>query len=420
MVWEADRRYGWAWVVNAEVRNAGVPLGLHEEVEMTTVRKIMMLALQAGLFSCAANDSGELAQDSKAGAGVTEATVATGPAAAVAYSPPTAKPVAQPAPPADGVGQPPPQETPPLDVSAPVAPSPEEGMPVGMVPPAPEPQAGMGAGQEIPSPMMEEAVPPPVMRGEGTGLQGTGDFSAMGPYGVAMFDVELPGGLGPYTIFHPQNLEAECPHPIVGWGNGTGVTGSLTYSAYHRHAASWGIVTIAAHNSNAGSMPFIERGLDYLLEQNGDPASPLYGKLSDRAGVSGHSQGGIAASTAARHPNVKAEVCVQGGGFGVGPDVAFMCQTGVEDFLRGSCTSAYRGAAGPSFLLDHQMADHISTPTFGLTTSEPGKQYVRTSTAWFRCWLADDQGACRLFEGGSSAPVCGESDWATCDSRNFR
>ncbi len=262
-------------------------------------------------------------------------------------------------------------------------------------------------------------MPTPRVPGMGTCLQGAGGYENDGPYGVAMMDVELPNGLGPYTIFHPAQLEADCPHPIAAWGNGTGVPGSGSYAPYHRRAASWGIVTIASHNSNSGSMSFLEGGLDYLLAENENSSSMFYQKLSDRAGVAGHSQGGIAATTAARHPNVQAEVCVQGGGFGVPANVAFMCQTGVDDFLRGMCTSTYNSAAGPSFLLDHQMADHISTPTIGLTTSEPGRQYVTTATAWYRCWLADDEAACAMFEGGDSAPVCGASDWATCSSRNF-
>jgi hypothetical protein len=262
-------------------------------------------------------------------------------------------------------------------------------------------------------------MPAPRVPGQGTCLQGSGGYDKDGPYGAALtMDVEV-AGLGPYTIFYPANLEADCPHPIVSWGNGTGVTGSTTYSAYHRRAASWGIVTIASHNDNAGSMAFIEGGIDYLIAENAKAGSIFQGKLSDRAGVAGHSQGGIAATTAATHPKVQAEVCVQGGGFGVPANVAFMCQTGVDDFLRSMCTSTYNSAAGPSFLLDHQMADHVSTPTFGLSTSEPGMQYVRTATAWFRCWLADDESACAVFQGGMAAPVCGESMWATCSSRNL-
>jgi hypothetical protein len=287
-------------------------------------------------------------------------------------------------------------------------------------PGAPSPMPGAQVPPAIPPMMPAPMMPAPRVPGQGTCLQGSGGYDKDGPYGAALtMDVELPNGLGPYTIFYPANLEAECPHPIASWGNGTGVTGSTSYAAYHRRAASWGIVTIASHNANAGSMAFIEGGIDYLLAENAKPGSIFEGKLSDRAGVAGHSQGGIAATTASSHPNVQAEVCVQGGGFGAPANVAFMCQTGVDDFLRSMCSSAYSSAAGPSFLLDHQMADHVSTPTIGLTTSEPGMQYVSTATAWFRCWLADDETACALFEGGSSAPICGQSMWATCESRNL-
>lgn len=259
----------------------------------------------------------------------------------------------------------------------------------------------------------------PRVPGMGTCLQGSGNYEADGPYQVANMDVTLPGTLGPYTIFYPSNMESECKHPIVAWGNGTGVTGSATYAAYHRRAASWGIVTIAAHNENAGEMKFLEGGIDYLLAQNEEAGSMFFGKLSDRAGVGGHSQGGFAATTATAHPNVQAEVCVQGGGFSIPSRVAFLCQTGVDDFVRSQCTSAYMGAQGPSFLLDHEMADHISTPTIGLTTSEAGQEYVRSSTAWYRCWLADDEAACALFQGGANAPICSSTTWATCASRNL-
>jgi hypothetical protein len=306
-----------------------------------------------------------------------------------------------------GGGQAAPVLPPPTPKPAPTMPAPTMPAPTMPAPTMPAPT--------MPAPTM----PAPRMPGMGTCLQGSGNYEADGPYQVANIDVMLPAPLGTYTIFYPSNMEAECKHPIVAWGNGTGVTGSATYAAYHRRAASWGIVTIASHDDNAGEMKFLEGGLDYLLAQNNDAGSMFFGKLSDRAGVGGHSQGGFAATTATAHPNVQAEVCVQGGGFSVPSRVAFMCQTGVEDFVRSQCTSAYMGAQGPSFLLDHEMADHISTPTIGLSTSEAGQQYVRTSTAWYRCWLADDEAACAIFQGGASAPVCGDSMWATCSSRNL-
>ena len=60
---------------------------------------------------------------------------------------------------------------------------------------------------------------------------GTGDYAKKGPYAVKREVVDLGMGIatnqatGQFTIFSPEPLEASCPHPIVAWGNGTGVTG---------------------------------------------------------------------------------------------------------------------------------------------------------------------------------------------------
>jgi hypothetical protein len=275
------------------------------------------------------------------------------------------------------------------------------------------------AADDLPPAKNDASVPPsddPPAPGDNC-LAGTStDYRANGPYGVKMKDIDLGGSLGPYTIFYPDKLEADCKHPVIAWGNGTGVTGPGVYAHFFKHAASWGLITIAAHNSNAQSQPFLASGLDYLLKGMDDE---LAGKLSERAGTSGHSQGGFAATSAGSHPNVVATVSVQGGG--VPPaKVAFVCETGVEDFVRSGCTMSYKSAAGPSFLADHMTADHINTPTTLGATTPAGKEYIRIYTAWFRCFLADDQSACALFEDGDSATVCEGGDWATCSGKNFK
>lgn len=248
-------------------------------------------------------------------------------------------------------------------------------------------------------------------------LRGQGDFGSDGPYSVATEDVQLDG-LGSYTLFYPSELEEACPHPIVAWGNGSTVSGSAAYAHFQKRAASWGIVVIASHNAQPASGAYLKGGLDYLLAENANAESKFHHKLSGRAGVAGHSQGGLAANNTSGHPNVEAIVCIQGGGIPAG-DAAFLCQTGVNDPIRGPCTDSYRAAGGPAFLADHATADHL-TPiaSFG-ADSDAGKQYVRLYAAWLRCWLDDDPSACALFKGSKDAPVCGDSNWATCESRNF-
>lgn len=273
------------------------------------------------------------------------------------------------------------------------------------------------AGEQTSAPDAANGAPPRET-GDGTCLKGTSDdYRDNGPYQVETKDVTLEGGLGAYTIFYPADMSADCPHPIVGWGNGTSVTGSAVYAHYFRHAASWGIVTIAAHNSNAGSMPFIEGGLDYLLAQNKASDSEFFGKLSTRAGSSGHSQGGFAALTAARHPNIEAIVNVQGGGRAPAT-AAMICLTGVEDFVRSQCTSSYNSAQGPAFLADHTSADHTGTPTTLGARTPAGQEYIRMYTSWFRCFLADDATACELYQG-AMPPVCTGGDWANCSGKSI-
>jgi pimeloyl-ACP methyl ester carboxylesterase len=179
------------------------------------------------------------------------------------------------------------------------------------------------------------------------------------------------------------------------------------------------MVVISSDNSNVGSGAYHKAGIDYLLAQNEDPSSIFYHKLSTRAGLAGHSQGGMGATAASTHPNVEAEVCVAGGGV-VDPKVAFICLTGTADFVEGPCKTTYTSAQGPAFLADWQDGDHITTETVaGYLQKNPGTmQMQRLYAAWFRCFLADDQTACAMFTG-SPCGICGDTGWATIEGRNL-
>jgi hypothetical protein len=269
-----------------------------------------------------------------------------------------------------------------------------------------------GVGSDV-----ADAAPPP-----GNLCLKTGpDYAAPGPYMVATKAVDLGGTLGAYTVFYPSNMETSCPHPIAAWGNGTGVSDSTsTYAFFNNHAASWGIVVMAANNPNVGSGAWHKAALDWLLAQNNDANSIFYKKLGTRAGVAGHSQGGIGASAATQHANVQAEVCVQGGGTPK-QGTAVICLTGTADQLNASCKAVYTAATGPAFFANYEGGDHTTTPTLaGWISKNPGTiQYVRLHTAWYRCFLADDSNACSLFKGGTSCGICKDPNWAALESRNL-
>ena len=243
-------------------------------------------------------------------------------------------------------------------------------------------------------------------------LAGSGDYSAEGPYGSA----KMPGPLG-YTVFYPATWDDACLHPIGAWGNGTGVIGSWVYEHLNAHVASWGIVVIASQGPMAGTGLDHRLGIDWLLAQNEDPESPFFGRLSPRAGVAGHSQGGIGASAAASHPNVVAEVNVEGGGGSNGR--ATLLLTGTLDFMRPSIEASWMLSNGPTFLASYANTSHIITPSVLGADTPGGIQVKRLYTAWYRCFLADDATACELFTGGDACGICDEPEWFELRAKNL-
>lgn len=132
-------------------------------------------------------------------------------------------------------------------------------------------------------------------------------------------------------------------------------------------------------------------------------------------------QRALLCSVAISHANVEAIGNVQGA-FGTAPrGAAFLCLTGTADIATEGCKSAVNSAASPALCANWEGGDHISTATLlGFITGDPGtKQYQRLYTAWFRCFLADDDDACAMFKGGADCPVCKEAGWAEIFAKNF-
>jgi len=259
----------------------------------------------------------------------------------------------------------------------------------------------------------------PTPHGDSTCLQaGNGDYTNPGPYQVGMMDVDLgmvdPGqGTGMYTIFYPMPLEQSCLHPIVAWGNGTGVTGSDVYAFLNQNAASWGIVVAAAQDSNTGSGLFHKAGLDWLLKQNEDAGSMFFHKLSTRAGVSGHSQGGIGANAGSSHPNVET-AAIEGMSMVATSKVSVLVLTGTMDIVM-NVEASVPSAQGPMFVANWEGGDHFTTETLGgyIAGDKGSLQFQRLYAAWFRCFLADDAVACAKFGGGtpSNCGICKDPGW---------
>jgi hypothetical protein len=266
---------------------------------------------------------------------------------------------------------------------------------------------------------------------------GNGNYTSPGPYKVGKKDVDL--GMiasgqhtGKYTIYYPDPMEANCLHPIVVWGNGTGVTDSnFTYDFLNSNAASWGMVVAASSEDNTGSGEFHKAGINYLLKENMDASSMFHNKLSTRVGVSGHSQGGFGANVGAGHPNCVTAV-VEGATMVASAKVSSLVMTGTMDIVSGA-EALVNTAAGPMFVADWEGGNHVGTETvlgyLGLDTtsndatgSQKGaQQFQRLYAAWFRCFLADDDVACKLFSGGApgNCGICKDPGWHGLASKNL-
>ncbi|MET0389797.1 MAG: hypothetical protein ABW321_27740 [Polyangiales bacterium] len=338
-------------------------------------------------------------------------------------------PVARPTPPAAPITP----ATPPTaapNPPIPSAPAPGSQPSAAGAPAAPNTQAPTPTA---PAPGGAAAGPPGAMPWNTSGttcLQaGDGSFAEPGPYRVGTLDVDL-GMVAPmqtngkFTIFYPMPLEERCLHPIVAWGNGTGVADSTTYAFFNSNAAAWGMVVIASQDPNTGSGAFHKAGLDYMLKQNADPSSMFYQKLSPRAGTSGHSQGAFGSVAGASHPNVSVNVGI-GGGASTAANHASLCLTGTEDIAAETCPASVNRAQGPFFTASWQGGDHFTTQTLaGYITRNAGSlANQRLYAAWFRCYLADDSVACDVFRGATpdDCGVCKTmEDWAILQSKNVQ
>jgi hypothetical protein len=319
-----------------------------------------------------------------------------------------------------GAGTPANPPPPPAGMSGPVARAGAAAPPVGTPPPA----AAAGSGS------MPPATPPPPGTPLGTGTTclkpGNGNYMNPGPYKVAQMEVDLgmieaSQATGKFTIYYPDPLEASCLHPIVAWGNGTGVTGSGTYAFLNSNAASWGMVVAESQENNTGSGNFHKAGVDYLLKQNDDMSSKFYKKLTTKAGVSGHSQGGFGASVGSAHPNVITSA-IEGASQNASMKVSVLVLTGTKDIVMNPESLVAR-AAGPMFVANWEGGDHVTTETVaGAISGDKGSvQFARLYAAWFRCTLADDPVACKMFTGGApdNCGICKDPGWHSLTSKNM-
>ncbi|MCH6162598.1 poly(ethylene terephthalate) hydrolase family protein [Streptomyces marispadix] len=240
------------------------------------------------------------------------------------------------------------------------------------------------AAPEEPAPATESAAAP---------------WEEPGPYGVK---VKIGAT---HTFYYPDGMgDGGRKHPVILWGNGTGVIPGV-YSALLRHWAGQGFIVVAANTPNGNFGISMLHGIDKLTEWNADPRSEFHDRVDlANIGASGHSQGGSGAINAGADGRVKTTAPIQ-----PGPLNSPSALRGPALFLAGE-----RDLIVPPALVRslYDQADQVPAVYAELkgarhvTTVGDAGGFRGATTAWFRHQLMGDAAAGALFYG----PDCGLCD----------
>ncbi|WP_417559121.1 chlorophyllase/cutinase-like alpha/beta fold protein [Mesoflavibacter zeaxanthinifaciens] len=131
-------------------------------------------------------------------------------------------------------------------------------------------------------------------------------YTKLGEYAVAskVFSSDV-NKYKEYKVWYPKRIvDSNNRYPVVVFANGSGVK-YYRYESVFEHLASWRFVVIGNDDPTSFSGESSSKALALLDKLNTDKGSIFYGKLdTHNAGISGHSQGGVGAITAAtNYPN---------------------------------------------------------------------------------------------------------------------
>ncbi len=109
-----------------------------------------------------------------------------------------------------------------------------------------------------------------------------------------------------FTLFYPEGGQPDEIFPILTFGNGTACSPTF-YDEFINHVVSYGYIVIAPNTGATGSAVEMLQGVEWVIEQDGQPDSPLYGRVdTETIGAMGHSQGGWGTCRASADPRIDA------------------------------------------------------------------------------------------------------------------
>lgn len=194
----------------------------------------------------------------------------------------------------------------------------------------------------------------------------------VGPWtGVTKMKNVGPGG---WLIFPTEIGKGGVKHPLFVFGPGGGTT-PQTYEDSGKHwdrYGSYGFVIYAVQMSGQSGAP-MKAAIDWLIKQNEEMGSPLFGKLdTSKICAAGHSMGSIMTFASQPDPRVTTTIHISGGSFdGMGPSklmkpTMFLCGPSQSaDTAYPQCERDFMNTKVPTFYTAIQGSDHLTSGRMG-------------------------------------------------------
>jgi hypothetical protein len=260
----------------------------------------------------------------------------------------------------------------------------------------------------------------------GTGTAGAGgmgtsplppitDYKATGPYTVT-----IDKNVGPstaYTVYRPSTLgQNGFLHAPIIFGPGIGQQVSV-HNTMLSNFASHGFVVVGTPVLNQGpggaeNLASMQKGLDWILEQN--TAAGIYqGKLDVNRAVSmGYSVGGTSAVQLGGHKAVATVVSIHGHTASAELHGPMLQTTGTKDTVGLPLQQAtYTSSKVQTFLATVTGADH------GYIQNNGGGEERPAILAWMRLFIYNDLGAKGYFYG-ADCTIC-KAPWENPQRKNW-
>ena len=200
-----------------------------------------------------------------------------------------------------------------------------------------------------------------------------------------------------YIVVYPENFNARMKLPVVVWSNGTYVP-PKSYEDIFSLLAQEGFIVVASTDSLLYDGSVVSGAIDYIIEQNDNPDSPLYRRVdTSRIGAAGHSLGGRSSINAAvKDERIGIVASIAGSNieservelqtpalfFAGENDTVIAPQLWVEPM--------YDACRGPAVYVSLKNAGHVAC----FTDPELYAYYISN---WFYTWLYEDQELKEIF-----------------------